>query len=112
MTQQLSLDGVSAQHIFDQNFEELKLHWVTGEEGADRCFDVEVVKLASSSSDLVGHLNLIHPSRLQICGEAEITYLNRLQKAQLRHQLIDLMSMNPPCFIIADGQEPNDELKL
>ena len=112
MTQQLSLDGVSAQHIFDQNIEELKLHWVTGEEGADRCFDVEVVKLASSSSDLVGHLNLIHPSRLQICGEAEITYLNRLQKAQLRHQLIDLMSMNPPCFIIADGQEPNDELKL
>jgi hypothetical protein len=62
MTQQLSLDGVSAQHIFDQNFEELKLHWVTGEEGADRCFDVEVVKLASSSSDLVGHLNLILPA--------------------------------------------------
>ena len=39
-------------------------------------------------------------------------YLERLQKAQQRHQLADLMTMRPPCLIVADGQEPNAELKL
>jgi HPr kinase/phosphorylase len=112
MIQQLSLIGISAQHIFDENFEELKLHWVTGQEGADRCFDPNIVKEASSSSDLVGHLNLIHPSRLQVCGEPEIKYLERLQKAQQRHQLGDLMTMRPPCLIVADDENPSDELKL
>ena len=82
MIQQLSLIGITAQHIFDETFEELKLHWITGQEGADRGFDPKIVELASSSSDLVGHLNLIHPSRLQVCGEPEIRYLERLHKAQ------------------------------
>lgn len=112
MIQHLSLLGISAQHIFDENLQDLKLQWVTGSEGADRCFDETVVSLASSASDLVGHLNLIHPSRLQVCGEPEITYLNRLQKAQLRHQLVDLLVMNPPCIIVADDQEPNEYFKL
>ena len=112
MIQQLSLIGISAQHIFDENFEELKLHWVAGQEGADRCFDPNIVKEASSSSDLVGHLNLIHPSRLQVCGEPEIKYLERLQKAQQRHQLGDLMTMRPPCLIVADDEKPTDDLKL
>ncbi len=112
MIQQLSLIGITAQHIFDETFEELKLHWITGQEGADRGFDPKIVELASSSSDLVGHLNLIHPSRLQVCGEPEIRYLERLHKAQQRHQLSDLMIMRPPCLIIADGVEASEDLKL
>jgi HPr kinase/phosphorylase len=112
MIQQLSLIGISAQHIFDENFEELKLRWITGQEGADRSFDQSIVDQASSSSDLVGHLNLIHPSRLQVCGEPEMQYLKRLQKAQQRHQLTDLMTMRPPCLIVAEGQEPGEDLKL
>jgi HPr kinase/phosphorylase len=112
MIQQLLLVGISAQHIFDENFEELKLHWVAGQEGSDRCFDPQIIEQASSSSDLVGHLNLIHPSRLQVCGEPEIMYLERLQKAQQRNQFADLMNMRPPCLIIADDQVPSEELKL
>ena len=112
MIEQPSLVGITAQHIFDANFEELKLRWVAGQEGADRGFDPQIIDQATSSSDLVGHLNLIHPSRLQVCGEPEILYLERIQKAQQRHQLADLMTMRPPCLIVADGQEPNAELKL
>ncbi len=112
MIEQPSLVGITAQHIFDANFEELKLRWVAGQEGSDRCFDPQIIDQATSSSDLVGHLNLIHPSRLQVCGEPEILYLERLQKAQQRHQLADLMTMRPPCLIVADGQNSNEELKL
>jgi HPr kinase/phosphorylase len=33
MIQQLSLIGISAQLIFDENFDDLKLHWVAGQRG-------------------------------------------------------------------------------
>jgi HPr kinase/phosphorylase len=112
MIQHLSLKGVSAQTIFDDNFEELKLHWVAGQEGADREFDPTVFEQASSSSDLVGHLNLIHPNRLQVYGEPEINYNEGLSPEHRRHQLTGLMAMNPPCLIVADGKIPNDDLQL
>lgn len=112
MTQDLSLRGVNAQSIFDDNFEELKLHWVAGQEGADRGFDTVAVEQASSSSDLVGHLNLIHPNRLQVYGEPEIRYLKNLKPEHRRHQLTDLIAMHPPCFIVADGQTPSEDLQL
>jgi HPr kinase/phosphorylase len=112
MIQHLSLKGVSAQTIFDDNFEELKLHWVAGQEGADREFDPTAVEQASSSSDLVGHLNLIHPNRLQVYGEPEINYNERLSPEHRRHQLTGLIAMNPPCLIVADGKVPNEDLQL
>lgn len=112
MTQHLSLLGVSAQTIFDDNFKELKLHWVAGEEGADRGFDPKAVEQASSSSDLVGHLNLIHPNRLQVYGIPEIQYHEKLNIEHRRHQLADIMAMRPPCLIVADGGAPNEDLKL
>jgi len=61
MTQPLLLEGVNAQQIFDDNVSDLKLSWIGGLEGADRTFPPEAVKAAAASSDLVGHLNLIHP---------------------------------------------------
>ena len=112
MHQHLSLPGITAQTIFDDNAHELKLRWVAGEEGADRTFDPTAVEQASSSSDLVGHLNLIHPNRLQVYGDPEIEYLSSLGLEHRRHQLANLMSMRPPCLIVADGKEPNEDLKL
>jgi hypothetical protein len=64
MTQSLILESLSAQQIFDDNMGDLKLSWVGGLEGADRKFPSEAVLAASASSDLVGHLNLIHPKFL------------------------------------------------
>jgi HPr kinase/phosphorylase len=112
MRQQFSLLGVSAQTVFDDNCQDLKLQWIEGQEGADRCFDSQLVNQATSSSDLVGHLNLIHPSRLQVYGEAEINYLNQLNLDMRRLQLVDLMAKKPPCLVVADGEQPHPELML
>lgn len=62
----MELTGVTAQSIFDDNAADLKLSWVAGLEGADRAFDVDFAKEATSAADLVGHLNLIHPNRIQV----------------------------------------------
>ena len=79
MTQPLLLDGVTAQQIFDDNVSELKISWIGGLEGADRTFPPEAVKAAAASSDLVGHLNLIHLYHLSL------KYLIQLLNSNMFH---------------------------
>lgn len=112
MNQPINLAGVTAQSLFDDNSTELKLSWLAGLEGADNQFNPEVVKSAASSSDLVGHLNLIHPNRMQVLGAPEIEYYNRLNSTDLKNQLAALIALKPPCLIIADGLEPHEEMVL
>jgi HPr kinase/phosphorylase len=112
MTQPLLLEGVTAQQIFDDNVSELKLSWISGLEGADRTFPKETVKAAAASSDLVGHLNLIHPSRIQIFGEQEVQYHAELDPQQRQEQIVSLISKAPPCVIMADGKTADSDLKL
>jgi HPr kinase/phosphorylase len=112
MTQPLLLDGVTAQQIFDDNVSDLKLSWIGGLEGADRTFPPEAIKAAAASSDLVGHLNLIHPSRIQIFGEQEVDYHAALEPEQRHEQIFSLISKTPPCVIVADGKSADPELQL
>jgi HPr kinase/phosphorylase len=112
MTQPLNLASVTAQTLFDDNISELKLSWIAGLEGADNSFSSEAVKLASSSSDLVGHLNLIHPDRMQVFGVPEINYYEKLNSDNRKRELAGLISLKPPCLIVADGCEPHDDLVL
>ena len=112
MTQPLLLEGVTAQQIFDDNVADLKLSWIGGLEGADRTFPSEAVKAAAASSDLVGHLNLIHPSRIQIFGEQEVDYHAALEPEQKQEQIANLISKMPPCVIVADGKAADSDLQL
>ena len=112
MSQQLLLEDVTAQQIFDENIADLKLSWISGLEGADRKFNAQAVKSAAASSDLVGHLNMIHPSRIQIFGNQEIEYHARLSSADRQAQISALITSNPPCIIVADGCKPDEELQL
>jgi HPr kinase/phosphorylase len=110
--QTLLLEGVTAQQIFDDNVSDLKLSWIGGLEGADRTFPPEAVKAAAASSDLVGHLNLIHPSRIQIFGEQEVDYHAELEPQQRQEQISSLISKTPPCVIVADGKAADPDLQL
>jgi HPr kinase/phosphorylase len=58
----MDTSSINAQSIFDDNAAMLKLSWLTGHEGWERGFSSESVANATSSADLVGHLNLIHPT--------------------------------------------------
>ncbi|MCS6763959.1 MAG: HPr(Ser) kinase/phosphatase [Candidatus Protistobacter heckmanni] len=108
----MNLDGVTAQSIFDDNAAEIKLNWLAGPEGADRTFDREVVRSATSSADLVGHLNLIHPNRIQILGEAELAYYEKLNQEDRCKQMDAVIALTPPFLIVADGLTAPPELVL
>src|SRR5260364_39519 len=90
----------NAQSIFDDNTESLELRWLTGQEGGERSFSDETIAHATSSADLVGHLNLIHPNRIQVLGEAEILYYQRQSDEMRQRQIAGLIALEPPFLVV------------
>ncbi|AUM01202.1 HPr(Ser) kinase/phosphatase [Pseudothauera hydrothermalis] len=56
-------------------------------------------------ADLVGHLNLIHPQRLQILGAAELAWARRQSREKIAHHLNEILAAHPPAIVVADGCE-------
>ena len=68
-------NAVSADVLFEEFRLSLRWEWLAGLGASERRFDEVAVRSARSGADLVGHLNYIHPYRVQILGEREIAYL-------------------------------------
>ncbi|MGB7480176.1 MAG: HPr(Ser) kinase/phosphatase [Burkholderiaceae bacterium] len=101
--------SLSIQQLYDDNRETLALGWFAGFSGGERL----ILGDAASAADQVGHLNLIHPGRLQVFGHQEIEYYRRLSPASRAYQTAELVAGEPPAFIIAQGLEaPADILAM
>ena len=87
--------------LFEQVKENIGLSWTGVESHKKTLIPVE----SSEPSDLVGFLNLIHPSRLHVIGHSENAYFNRLEEQKQQHILNDLFAGAPPAIIIAEGLE-------
>ena len=94
---------LSIQELFDENIAALQLGWMAGSSGGERL----IVGDAASAADQVGHLNLIHPGRIQVFGQQEIDYLQRISENSRISQTRDLVAGEPPAFIIAQSLEPH-----
>src|SRR5690606_13579329 len=64
---------LTIKELVSDNVERLSLTWMAGADAGDRV----VSQSGMFSADLVGHLNLIHPSRIQVFGKEELSYYNR-----------------------------------
>lgn len=49
---------------------------------------------------LVGHLNFVHPNRVQVIGEAEIAYLHKLGKQKRQEAISDIFSCKRTSAVI------------
>ncbi len=85
---------------------ELELTWFCGRDAPDRPIGAAGLEPA----DLVGHLNLIHPSRIHVLGRPEMSYIERLEKRRCDALMRDLMAGHPPALIFAEGLQPPDFL--
>ena len=91
--------------LYDDNREALQLDWLAGLAGGNRAISSDT----ASAADQIGHLNLIHPGRLQVFGHQEIRYYQRLKVGTRKSHIEELVSGQPPAFIIAQGLEiPTD----
>ncbi|HEY8101429.1 MAG TPA: HPr(Ser) kinase/phosphatase [Burkholderiaceae bacterium] len=97
---------LSIQQIYDENREALQLGWFAGFPGGERLISGDAI----SAADQVGHLNLIHPGRIQIFGHQETEYYQRLSPTSRAYQTSELVAGGPPAFIIAQGLDTPPEI--
>ena len=85
--------------LFEERRERLQLKLI----GGDLERAITVGEGVSSPADIVGHLNLIHPERLQVIGTPEWAWAERHPHDGLRHQFAKIVTANSPGIIVADG---------
>ncbi|NIP73858.1 MAG: HPr kinase/phosphorylase [Gammaproteobacteria bacterium] len=79
----------------------LQLEWVGGETAGDRPIQAAPTE---SGITLVGHLNLIHPHRVQVLGARELDYAASLDRAAQEDLLQRLFSADTDLVLVADDQ--------
>ncbi len=101
---------ISADVLFEEFRSTLKWEWVAGLGASERRFDEEVVRSARSGADLVGHLNYIHPYRVQVLGAREIAYLSNATPEDCKRRIARIVTLEPPVLVLADDQVVPDAL--
>jgi HPr kinase/phosphorylase len=94
---------ISITQLFEDHQDKLSLTWVAAQ-GAER--SIEIRERGNYGADVVGHLNIIHPERLQVIGTAEHQWLSRVSQEKLRTQMNDIFAAQPPAVIVAEGLTP------
>ena len=93
---------VTVELLVEHNAAELDLRWVSGRSDGHRA----VAETVAEPSDLIGHLNLIHPNRIHVFGQPELDFFLRHDPARQQGILTDLVAGHPPAVIVADSLQP------
>ncbi|HUW98520.1 MAG TPA: HPr(Ser) kinase/phosphatase [Acidiferrobacter sp.] len=95
---------LTAKDVFEAQREALKFTWVAGRGGAGRLLELATARFPGMA--LVGHLNFVHPNRVQVIGTSELTYLNEHLTGGARETAItDLFSCPSSAIVIIANNE-------
>jgi len=98
---------LTIQELVSDNADKIPFTWVAGLGAADRL----IPDIGMSGADLVGHLNLIHPARIQVFGKEELSYYTRFELRRRIHHLEDLVVGGVPAILIAEGMPTPEDLR-
>lgn len=90
--------NLTTNDLFDAQSALLKLNWVAGRAGENRLLEPSTARFPGMA--LVGHLNFVHPNRVQVIGENEIQYLQRLTKKERADQLKKLFGCKATAAVV------------
>ena len=93
---------VSVARLFEDNRSALSLAWAAGEESGSALIQRD----NADSSALIGHLNLLHPNRVQVFGGNEISHLTGLEHAAAQALIERMLAAKPALIAFCDGQSP------
>jgi HPr kinase/phosphorylase len=99
---------INVAELFKKTRLKLKLNWVAGLNGGYNTLTSETVTKPSLA--LIGHLNFVHPNRVQVLGCAEMDYLRSLQSAEESIAIANLFSTDLAAVIVANGEKVPDTL--
>jgi HPr kinase/phosphorylase len=99
---------VSIEKLFAENQSRLGISWLAGRQGGNRVLTGETELKPTIGQ--VGHMNFIHPFRVQIIGAAEAAFLRALPEDALRDSIGRLFTRELAAIIVANGEEVPDYL--
>lgn len=97
------MSRISIAQLFKDKKDKLKLSWIAGQSGSG--IELSEDEISQSGQGLIGHLNFIHPDRIQVISSDEIHYLNKQEAASLEKKINQLTQSNLACIIVADNAE-------
>jgi HPr kinase/phosphorylase len=94
---------VSIERLFADNHERLSLTWLAGRQGGSRVLTGEADLKPTVGQ--VGHMNFIHPFRVQLIGAAEASYMRGLPEDALQASIGRLFTTELAAIIVANGED-------
>lgn len=93
---------ITVQHLFDDTRQKLELNWIAGATGGSKLLTSETVQKPSLA--LIGHLNFVHPNRVQVLGAAEMDYLRGLSLENLQQAIDNLFATELAAVMVANNE--------
>jgi len=93
---------VSVESLFRDMSEQLGLQWVAGHNGGGRTLSSETIQKPTLA--LIGHLNFVHPNRVQVLGCAEMDYLRGLSEPGQQDAIDHLFSTELAAIVVSNGE--------
>jgi HPr kinase/phosphorylase len=108
MTGQVAMRHVTVEKLFDDNRERLQLAWLANRQGGSRVLTGE--NALKPTMGQVGHMNFIHPFRIQILGAAEVAFLRDLPEDELQRLINRLFTTELVAIVVANGEQVSPHL--
>ncbi len=101
--------SIPIARLFADNEERLALVWVAGRDGGEKLLSRDTSDQAHVG--LVGHMNFIHPFRIQVIGPAEIAYLHALSIEEQKRSFARLIEDELAAVCVCGVGEPDDYMR-
>jgi HPr kinase/phosphorylase len=89
----------SIARLYEDNAAKLGLGWVSGRGGDN----LPVRRDSADAVALVGHLNIIHPNRIQVLSRRELAYIDGYSGDGASQVIANLFAARPAAIIFTDG---------
>lgn len=96
--------NISVDQLYRDVRRKLRLAWVAGQDGGGNLLTSDTVTKPSLA--LIGHLNFVHPNRVQVLGCAEMDYLHSLNAVDEKQAIANLFSTDLAAVVVANGEVP------
>lgn len=99
---------LTLQELVNDTADDIRFTWLAGEQASDQPI---TNNLGRAGADLIGHLNLIHPSRVQVLGAEELAYYTNFDAQRRQHLLEELRAGGVPAIFVAEALQAPDGLR-
>jgi HPr kinase/phosphorylase len=94
---------VTVEKLYQDNKVRLDMSWVAGFKGGNRILTGEAGMKPTIGQ--VGHMNFIHPFRVQILGAAELAYLRGMPQDAFTESINRLFTQDLAAVVVANAEE-------